>query len=226
MGARLFQHGFPIGYDILLKHPRVLIRLIRLINEIGAWTFRGDVIRGLPLTISWVAEFAAILACGVLLPIKAIGDIEAVCTSCGSPCKLVRPIARFSQERQADLVTAVENHEFDAIASHAPPEDEKVPQLSVKLLSCDQCGQTNVLTVNQITWTTTQSGRKMDIRPIVNQLLVPSSEVKHLKELLKTIMDSRNTEPALQKEMSSSAENVQFATERTSPESDQSSDQG
>ena len=62
----------------------------------------------------------------------------------------------------------------------------KTFQLSQFIIS-----QTNVLTVNHITWLATQRGRTMNIRPLVNQMLVTEQEANHLKDLFKQIMDSR-----------------------------------
>lgn len=185
--------GLPLGYGALIEHPIVLLRLIHFINQMGAWTWHDEVVRGFPLTIYWLGEFGAILACGVLLPLKAIGHEEAVCTSCGLPCKLVRPIVRFADDRRADLLGAVEGRDFSSLASHAAPRSDTDPQLSARLLCCPHCGKTNVLSVNHITWISTQSGRKMNIRPLVNQLLVAEPEAAELKVLFKQIFDSRET---------------------------------
>lgn len=213
------QQGLPIGYGMLLKHPLVFTHMIRLINQMGAWTLHGEVVRGFPLTIFWLGEFAAILACGVLLPLKAIRDDEAACTSCGVACKLVRPIARFADDRKAELVAAVQNHEFEALDFHEPPGGDSAPQLSLRLLSCPRCSQTNVLTVNHITWLATQRGRTMNIRPLVNQMLVTEQEANQLKELFKHIMDGRTAADARkQAEAPASAEQTEPVTASASLE--------
>lgn len=183
--------GLPLGYGALIEHPIVLLRLIHFINQMGAWTWHDEVVRGFPLTIYWLGEFGAILACGVLLPLKAIGHEEAVCTSCGLPCKLVRPIVRFADDRRADLLGAVEGRDFASLASHDTPHGDSEPQLSLRLLRCPKCGQTNVLTVNYISWVATQRGRSMTIRPLVDQLLVSEGEAGQLQQLFKEILERR-----------------------------------
>ena len=85
------QQALPISYGMLLKHPLVFTHLIRLINGVGAWALHGEVVRGFPLAIFWLGEFAAILACGVLLPLKAIRNDEAACTSCERPANSSAP---------------------------------------------------------------------------------------------------------------------------------------
>jgi hypothetical protein len=184
-------HGIPLSYGTLIAHPIVLLRLIHLINNFGAWTWHHEAVRGFPLAIYWLAEFGLILACGVFLPLKAISDSEAVCTSCGAACKLVRPIARFADDRQADLIGAVEGRDFSALTSHEAPRWDTEPQLSARLLCCPRCGQTNVLAINHISWSSTQSGRKMNIRPVVNQLLVTHQEADQLKQLFRQIIEAR-----------------------------------
>jgi hypothetical protein len=120
-----------------------------------------------------------------------MADEEPVCNSCGSKCKLVRPIARSLAEHQERLTASIVNRDFASIAFLAPPRNDTDPQLSLRLLSCPRCGQTHTVTVNHISWITSQSGRKMVIRPLVNHLLVTSDEATQLKQIIKRIVDEQ-----------------------------------
>jgi len=191
----LYGHLHPrFGFLALIENPMFLVRTIRVINRIGVWKYHGTLIRGVPLAICWVGEFAAILACGVLIPLKKMSGEDPICTSCGNKCKLVRPIARFADDRQGELIGSIESRDFPSVILHAPPRSDTDPQLSLRLLSCPKCGRTNVLTVNHISWATTPRGRTMDIRPLVNQLLVTEDEAGKLKESFKQIMEGRAAE--------------------------------
>jgi hypothetical protein len=186
----LHRAGAPVEYWKLIAHPPALFRLIRLISSVGTWSYGGDMVRGFGLVIMWVLEASAVLACGVLFPLKAVGNDDPVCHSCGSQCRLVRPIARFSLECRDLLIADVENRHFNSITSYPPPPSEDAPQLSLRLLSCPRCGQTNVVTMNDISWTLDEHAqRKLDIRPIINQLMVTPEEAQVLRDGLKQIAD-------------------------------------
>jgi hypothetical protein len=114
-----------------------------------------------------------------------MADEDPVCRSCGSKCKLVRPIGRFAAEHLDELTATVGNHNFDAISRLTPPLGDTEPQLSLRLMSCPRCGQTNLVTVNHIRWIATKRGRSMVIRPLVNQLLIPADEAARLKEIVR-----------------------------------------
>lgn len=180
----------PLGYWALARRPIVVFRLVQFINAVGTWKWDGTRVNGIPLLIFWLGEFSAMLVAGVFMPLKAIGTDDPVCRGCGSVCKLVRPIARFAVDRKAELIAAVEAYDFAALLAHSPPRDDVEPQLSLRLLACPQCGQTNVATVNYIGWSTdSQGNRKLKITPVVNQLLVPQAEAAELKGILKQLAE-------------------------------------
>jgi hypothetical protein len=182
--------GGPLGYWALARRPLVMFRLIHFFNVVGTWKWEGTRVNGIPLLIFWLGEFAAMLVAGVFMPLKAVGTDAPGCRGCGSVCKLVRPIARFAVDRKAELVAAVEAYDFAALLSHSPPRDDAEPQLSLRLLACPQCGQTNVATVNYIAWASdSQGNRKLKITPIVNQLLVPQTEAAELKGIIKQLAE-------------------------------------
>lgn len=185
--------GVLIPYGALLRRPMVLLRLIQYLNRAGTMKWDGVLVRGIPLLVLWLIEFAAMLAAGVLIPLKAIVTDDPICRQCGAVCRLVRPIARFAADRQADLVAAVEAHDFAAVARHDPPANDDEPQLSLRLVSCPQCGQTNVVTVNHIAWSmrTNASPPKLQIKPMINQLLVPPVEAQELRTIIKQIAEAR-----------------------------------
>jgi hypothetical protein len=184
--------GLPVGYVPLVRRPLTLFRLIRFINAVGAWQWHGTQVNGFPLTVFWLGEFAVMLLAGVFMPLKAIANDDPVCRDCRSVCKLARPIARFAVDRQAELAASVEAYDFGALLTQPPPGNDVEPQLSVRLLACPRCGQTNVVTVNHLVWSADSHGnRKLRITPVVNQLLVPATEAETLKGVIKRIADQR-----------------------------------
>jgi hypothetical protein len=186
-----------IAYWSLISHPMYSIRIVRFVGTFGTWKYHGEVIRGPALWVIWILEATPMLLCGALFPLKAMPNDDPVCLWCGSTCRLVRPIARFAIEGRDELIAQVEGRRFAAIATYPPPPDDSAPQLSVRLMSCPRCGQTNVVTINNICWTRDRNGaRKLDIRPLVNQLMITSAEAVDLKQVFKQMTELREaTEP-------------------------------
>jgi hypothetical protein len=178
-----------VTYGALVAHPDVLVRLIRFFNAVGTWKLRsGEVMRGLPLTVFWAGEASMILLCGVLFPIKAVVPADEIdCRECGAGGRLVRPILRFGMGARDELITAVEGREFTRLVNFDAPGTEDEPQLSVRLICCPKCGQTNVVTVNRIAFELTREGRKLVIQPVVDRLMVTAEEAEELKGLLKVV---------------------------------------
>jgi hypothetical protein len=196
----VWLHGYfenasiQVTYAWLLRHPIAVFRLVRIVNVFGTWNYHGEPVSGPGLWIIWALEAMPILLSGVLFPLKAMpGDVA--CLSCGRECTLVRPIARSAIDCKDELLARVEGREFAPLAAFAPPPCETAEQLSVRLMSCPDCGQTNVLTVNHIGFTTDHSGsRKMNLRPLVNQLMLPPGEVAELRDAFKQMTEIRAVE--------------------------------
>ncbi|HSZ58321.1 MAG TPA: hypothetical protein VK797_21835 [Tepidisphaeraceae bacterium] len=90
------------------------------------------------------------------------------------------------------MIGHVEGRQFAAIAAYPAPPDDSAPQLSLRLMSCSRCGQTNVVTLNNLSWTRDLNGvRKLDIRPLENQLLITSSETEELRQAFKQMTELR-----------------------------------
>ena len=184
--------GLRVGYWPLVTHPVSLFRLIRFINSSGTWSYKGEAARGLGLFVFWLGEAGAILACGVFFPLKAIGTDDPTCRECGSACKLVRPIPHFAFDRQDEMIATVQNRQFQDVALHGPPQNDDEPHLSLRLLSCPRCAQTNILTLNRVSWTVDINHRPtVKITPLVNQLLVTPDESEELKKLFNEIVEQR-----------------------------------
>ena len=179
-------------YWLLIAHPLYLLRLIRFTGAVGVWTYHGEVVRGPALWVIWFFEATPMLLCGALFPLKAMPNADPDCLSCGATCRLVRPIARFAIHCRDQLIAQVESRQFAPIATYPAPPDDSAPQLSVRLMSCPRCGQTSVVTMNSLSWTRDNNGiRKLDIRPVVNQLMITSAEAEELKQAIKQMTELR-----------------------------------
>ena len=191
----LLEWDAPIGYVDLITQPTGFMRLIRFINSVGTWSTEGRPSTGIPLLICWLVEAGAVLACGVLIPMKVIDGDDPDCRTCGSRCKAVKDLPRFAADRADEFVAAVESRDFGSLAGHATSENEDDPELSLRLLSCPRCGETHVLTLNLIGWTLNGAGQiTVAVRPLVNQLLITADEAGQLLAACKQVVEEREAE--------------------------------
>src|SRR5688500_822794 len=50
------QAGYSFGVWVLIRDPIAFGELVRLLNDLGTWSYKGNVIRGVPLLIIWIIE--------------------------------------------------------------------------------------------------------------------------------------------------------------------------
>jgi hypothetical protein len=190
----LVKMGFPATYQRLVERPDTLLRVIRLLDDVGTWKLKGEdlAVSGFPLLMLWVGEAGMMLVCGVVFPVKAVASAEEIdCRQCGAACKLVRPILRFGIGVESGVVAVVEGRTFGQLVQFPQPETDDEPQLSVRLVSCGKCGETNVVTVNRIVFELTKEGRKMVIKPVVNRLMISSREAEEMKGVMKEVEERK-----------------------------------
>jgi hypothetical protein len=186
--------GFPITYHMLLTHPVIDLHLIKDINRFGTWTWHGEAENGFPLLILWIGEAAIILAGGVAFPILALYSGDPVCHDCRSQCKRVSNLPRFAVERQNEFLAAIENRDFKSLATHKAAKHHDHPELSLRLMSCPNCGKLQVLTVNRIEWQLNPQRRRfVKTTPLIDQLLITPAETEELKTICATIREQRES---------------------------------
>jgi len=203
----LHYNRIMLSYRLLLMHPFFLLRCIRRINDIGTWSYRGDVYRGPVLLVLWLGEAAMIIAAGALLPIKGLFSDDPACRDCGSRCKRVPNLPRFAADRQEEFVSAVYDRDFAALATHAAPRNVDAPELSIRLMSCLSCGSTNVVTVSRIAWVTTGTPGRATVKtvPLIDQMLLTPDEAEELKAVCAQVREQREAARAAADEETSEA---------------------
>lgn len=189
--------GGTVGYLALVRHPVPLWLLLRAVGETGTWEYTGATIKGVALFIIWVGEAGIMLAAGVFSAIKSAGSAQEICLACGTPCTSAGKLPRFAADRQTDMIAAIENRDFAAVASHPAPQHEDAPELSLRLVGCSQCGQTQILTLNHLAWTLDSNYRAVvAVTPLVNRLLITPEEAEYIKALDQQITDQRTAQDA------------------------------
>ena len=176
--------GLPPKYSFLIQHPGSLYRVICDLNREGTWSYQGERWRGIPLLIVWLAEAGAIVGSSVAAAVLATQRGQILCRACNSKCQRIRGLRRFAADRQDEFVAAVENRQFDELSDFEPRMHEDDPELSLELVCCTKCDQTNVLSVNRVAWTIDNSGRsKVQIRPLIERMIITADEAEKLKIL-------------------------------------------
>jgi len=189
--------GRQLPYSRLILEPMTLTKVIRAAYNVGTWSYHGDIVRGPMLLIYWLGEAAAMVAAGVMIPMKKLATDDPICTQCGAVCKQTSKLPRFAADRQADFVAAVEARDFQAFAAFPGARNEDDPELSLRLLSCPVCRTTNVLTVNEIAWHINNQGQaKVKSTPLVDQLLVTTAEAAQIVTVCRAIRTARSEQAA------------------------------
>jgi hypothetical protein len=177
----------------VLLNPVMFSRIIFLIGKSGTWMFKGDLVNGVPLYLLWMGEAGLIVAAGTLLPIAGLYSDEPVCAGCGRRCVRAPGFPRFSARNQAEFLSAIEGRNFDSLAGFAAPENADAPELSVKVMSCPDCGTTHVLTVSWVGWVAGKGQRPMvKVKPLINQQLITGDESASLSAVMERIRKQRN----------------------------------
>jgi hypothetical protein len=188
------RFGAVIPYWRFAVHPVALFHLVRSIDQEGTWSLDGSRIFGPPLAFIWACEAGAILAAAVFMPLKAMRDEEPVCKSCGQKCRSIGRLPRFAAECKSTVISAVENRDFESLVSCPAPEHQDSPELTLRVVSCPKCKQTNVLTVNHVGWGYENNRPKVVIKPLINQLLITSDEMERLTNVKAIIERQREGE--------------------------------
>lgn len=191
----LLGYGASVPYARLAADPVALGELIKVVSQTGTWSYKDNVVRGLPLLICWLVEAGAIIAAGVLMPLQSMGGVDPICTACRSRCTPVPGLPRFADDRRDELVAAVERHDFAALAEHDAPAHDDDPELALRLFSCPSCGRTHVLTVNRFALAVDANGNPaMVTTPLVSQLLLPPPAAEQLRAVCREIVEERYAE--------------------------------
>jgi hypothetical protein len=187
----LVTEGFSTSYDRLILRPIWLFRVILRLNAMGTWSYGGEIARGGYLLFLWLGEAALILTAGVLIPVHRLFSSDPICYSCALRCTRVKNLPRFSAEHQDALVGSIEARDFSALPSYPAAKDEDDPELSLTLMSCPRCRQTNVLTINRIGWENEHGRLTIKSKPILNQMLIGTDDADQLKTICQQIQAAR-----------------------------------
>jgi hypothetical protein len=185
----------PLSYRALVMHPMLDVRLIQFVNRTGTWRMQLDArnVAGPLLLVFWIGEALIIVGGGVAIPINVLYSGDPVCKECGSRCKRVPNLPRFAVDRQVEFLEIMDRRDFDKITPFPAARSSDDPELSPRLMSCPKCRTMNVLTVNRIAWGRDSRGRrKVLTTPLIDQILISSTEAEELKSVCGIIRQLRD----------------------------------
>ena len=193
----------------LLQHPIEMWRVILYVNENGAWSVRGDVVKGIPLWVVWGSEAACILGLSVYTVVHAMQE-ATYCEGCDRYAKLEKAVCQVRagaapsimdkkalksylsglNADAAELKQHLEVKDLAYVEQLGAVQPGTIAWYDFDLASCPQCNMTNTLSVTQRQRVETKKGKaKVSQRSVLRRLLLSATEadaIRKTKEKLKT----------------------------------------
>jgi len=187
-----------------LLNPVAMWKTILAVNEVGAWSLRGDVVKGIPLWIAWGLEAACIIGIAVYTAVHAMQQ-ASYCEGCDRFAKLLKGVcfagagtappiqekAAFKSYRQGlkqqatELKQHLETKDFSYVEQLGAVQPGAIAWYKFDLVSCPQCNMTHTLRVTQLQ--NKIEGKKVKSETteseVLRQLLLSSTEADTLRKL-------------------------------------------
>jgi hypothetical protein len=163
-----------------LLSPTELWNAILKINEVGAWSFKGATPTGAVLWVLWCGE--AMMIVGLVAWMSAMVVAEPFCEGCGRWTAEKKAAALSAPTDVAALKESLERKQFSAITGAGVPTDPS-RFFRYDLHVCTSCGQTNTLSVVQMTQTRKGAKTETDESQLVRGLLITREEVAAVEAL-------------------------------------------
>ena len=188
----------------LILHPAAMWEAILAVNEVGAWSLRGDVVKGIPLWIAWGLEAACIIGIAVYTAVKTMQQ-ATYCEGCDQFAKLAKGVcfagagtappieekAAFKsyckglKQHAAELKQHLETKDFSYVEQLGAVQPGAIAWYKFDLVSCPQCNMTHTLRVTQLQ--NKIEGKKVKSETteseVLRQLLLSFTEADTLKKL-------------------------------------------
>jgi hypothetical protein len=153
--AVLSRGGAEVGLGDLATRPSLLWQAVQVINEVGAWSFRGSTPKGTILWVFWGVEALLILV-PALLAGAAVASSGVFCERCQAWCPSAET-TRLGAGIPGDQVRAhLAQGDLSILAALGPHGGG--PYTKVELTVCPRCSQTATLAVDQVVPTTNSKG--------------------------------------------------------------------
>lgn len=197
----------------LLQNPIEMGKIIGEVNEVGTWSLRGDVMKGIPLWVIWACEAGCVIGFAVYLAVHSIRE-STYCENCDRFAKQTKGVcfagagtapamtdkAAFKAYRAglkthaAELKQHLEVKDFAYVEKLGAPD--AMAWYSFDLANCPQCNMTNTLSVSQHQLTIEGKGKRAKQKTteskVLHQLLLTSTEAESIRKLKDKLNPSAN----------------------------------
>lgn len=180
-----------VGLMDLFKNLGGTWAVIKGFNEAGAWSLRGWTPTGGILWVLWFVEAALIFGATLVMGLGHIGDEAAFCERCNVWCKSIEGAAVVGHDNNlpagaepAETLKQRAEQSDWAYFSGLPQPDINGLFYRIDLHVCEQCKQTNTLTVQEVSVSVDKEGdRSENATAVVDKLLITPQDVEKLSQL-------------------------------------------
>jgi hypothetical protein len=192
------------GSILEFMKPLNMLGAILAVNDHGAWTYNGSLIKGGELWVAWAAEAGAFLGIACYAATHEMLEAtfcegcevwtkqqEGVCrVAAGSApsytdLKAVASYLKGLKQHAAELKMRLESKDLSYLEQLGPVEPDAIAWYQFDLHTCPRCNMTHTLRVIQRKRKVEgkQVRKQMDDKEVLRQLLVSSTEAEAMRKL-------------------------------------------
>jgi len=187
-----------------LLSPRAMWMTILMVNEVGTWSLRGSVVKGLSLWVIWGLEAVCLLGFALYTAVHSMQE-ATYCEGCDRFAKLregacfvaagkapsIEDKAAFKsycksfKQHAAEVKQHLESKDLLYVEQLGAVQEDAIAWYQLNLVTCPQCNMTNTLRVMQVRKKI--EGKKVkketEESEVFRQLLLSSTEADNVKRL-------------------------------------------
>lgn len=164
----------------LAASPRILWKVVCLINEKGAWSLKGYTPTGTVLWILWAIEAALILGAIVFMAHEHVN--LPFCEPCEQWCEEEKGIAVFGPTTKDVIRPRLEQGDYGVFGELGDPTEAH--SLRIDLHQCPKCQATMTLSGTSVRVTVNKSKRETHEMVLFRYLLIPATKVPDVRTVL------------------------------------------
>ncbi|MHC4083760.1 MAG: TFIIB-type zinc ribbon-containing protein [Planctomycetota bacterium] len=165
------------GHEALVLSPIGILQAWGMLAKDGVWEIFGSTPRGGILYLLWIIEFVIIVGGAALIPLGKIATLP-FCERCDSWVQNKEKYAPFEPVSDVDgLKAQLEEGDFRPLGMLKRIESESELFTSIDLISCPDCGDMHLLTINSVKVEIKKDGKRSEDETGVVENLVVTSEI-------------------------------------------------
>jgi|HubBroStandDraft_4_1064222.scaffolds.fasta_scaffold91277_2 hypothetical protein len=178
--AILHRGDADVGLLDLVLQPAGLWQVITIINEKGAWSFKGSTPTGGLLWAMWGLEASLIV--GIVVVVARAAVSSPFCEGCDRWCEEHKAIAMLGPIRKDALVPRLEQGDYGVLRELRDVSGSSFTQLD--LHQCSQCLTTVALSATAVTFTVKKGKQQREDKALLAHLLLSPADLSTVKGIL------------------------------------------